>query len=131
MKKIYSYICLALSIICIITALKFVIKNQTIVYVTPKNENILKDYLEDAKIENINEVTKIGIGDGVTTGALCIYYSSGKTYDTIITSGAFEFSNLEKYVRENGYNLSTLSPSLTIFSAIFFIIFLITIRKPI
>ena len=74
LKKIYCYICLALSIICIVTSIKLFIKNQMVVYVTPKSEAILKEYFEEAKLEDIDSITKLGLGDKTEPGELTVYY---------------------------------------------------------
>ena len=126
MKKIYCYICLALSIICIATSIRFIYKNQMVVYVTPKNEAILKEYFEEAKLEDIDSITKLGLGDKTEPGELTVYHSSGENFNVNIT-GDSSYSNISKYIRENGYNTGDLSPTIAVFAAIFFIIFIFKI----
>ena len=129
MKKIYSYICLIVSIICIVASIKLFIKNQMVVYVTPQNATILEEYFEESKLKNSDSITKVGLGDKTEPGELTIYYSSGETFNINIT-GDSSYSNISKYIRENGYNTGDLSPTLAVFSVIFFVIFLfIVIRK--
>lgn len=122
MKKIFCYICFVISIICIITSAKLFIKNQIIVYVTPKNEDVLKAYFEEAKLQNIENITKVGLGDITEPDEFTAYYSSGETYNINIL-GDSSYSNLSKYIRENGYNTGDLSPTLAVFAAVFFVIF--------
>ncbi len=126
MKKIYCYLCLALSIICIVTSIKLFIKNQMVVYVTPKNETVLKEYFEESKLENIDSITKVGLGDITEPDEFTVYYSSGETFNVNIT-GDGSYSNISQYIRKNGYNTGDLSPTLAVFAAAFFIIFIFKI----
>lgn len=97
-----------------------------VVYVTPKNEAILKEYFEEAKLEDIDSITKLGLGDKTEPGELTVYYSSGENFNVNIT-GDSSYSNISKYIRENGYNTGDLSPTIAVFAAIFFIIFIFKI----
>lgn len=126
MKKIYCYLCLALSIICIVTSIKLFIKNQMVVYVTPKNETVLKEYFEESKLENIDSITKVGLGDITEPDEFTVYYSSGETFNVNIT-GDGSYSNISQYIRKNGYNTGDLSPTLAVFATTFFIIFIFKI----
>lgn len=128
MKKIYSYICLILSIICIVASIKLFIKNQMVVYVTPKNATILKEYFEESNLKDSDSITKVGLGDKTEPDELTVYYSSGETFNINI-NGDSSYSNISKYIRENGYNTGDLSPTLAVFSVIFFVIFLIIIIR--
>lgn len=123
MKKIYCLIFLILSIVCIIISIKLIIKNETVVYINSKNANILKNYMEEANIENTNSVIRIGLGNANKMGQLSIYYESGETYVTNISEN-YLFSNLSKYIRENGYNFDGISLFLAILSIIHFTIFI-------
>ena len=128
LKKICCYIYLVLSIICIVTSIKLFIKNQMVVYVTPKNEAILKEYFEEAKLEDSDSITKVGLGNKTEPGELTVYYSSGENFNVNITGDSL-YSNISKYIRENGYNTGDSSLTIAIFAAIFFIIFIFKIMQ--
>ena len=72
-------------------------------------KNICKTYQsQNGEIENTDDVTKIILGQGWHSGKLTIYHSLGKTETLYITEGMYNLGELEKYIRENGYNLDNI-----------------------
>lgn len=73
--------------------------------VNSENKEIVKESL-NGQIDNIEDITKIQLGNGWHQGRLKIYHSFAKTEELYITEGMFKLGNLEKYISENGYKLS-------------------------
>ena len=83
-------------------------------------------------INNIDQITKIELGQGWHSSELFIHYSLGKVEKINLTEGNFDYLNLERYVRENGYSLDNFAKILffiSIFSFAIFIILKISIKK--
>jgi len=63
-------------------------------------------------IENTDNITKIILGQGWNSGKLTIYHSFGKKETLYITEGMFKIGELERYIKENGYNLDNIGFTL-------------------
>ena len=64
------------------------------------------------KLENTDNITKIILGQGWNSGKLTIYHSFGKKETLYITEGMFKLGELERYIKENGYNLDNIGFTL-------------------
>ena len=76
--------------------------------VNSENKEIVREAL-NGQIDNIDDITKIKLGNGWHQGNLTIYHSSGKTEILSITEGMFKLGDLEEYISQNGYNLSNVA----------------------
>ena len=106
MKKINCI----LAIICIIGAIfafSLFSKEGYAINISSKNEDLVRNLL-NGKIENANNVTKIILGQGWHSGELTIYHLFGKTETLYITEGMFDLGELEKYIKDNGYDLDNI-----------------------
>ena len=106
MKKI-NYVLIIVAILEIIFALSIFNKEGIAINVNSKNRDLVYQSL-NGKIENTDNITKIILGQGWHSGKLTIYHSLGKTETLYITEGMFNLGELEKYIRENGYNLDNI-----------------------
>ena len=106
MKKI-NCIFIIVAILGIVFAFSFFTKEGIVINVNAKNKDLVYNSL-NGEIENTNDVTKIILGQGWHSGELTIYHSLGKTETLYITEGMFNLGELEKYIRENGYNLDNI-----------------------
>ena len=106
MKKI-NCIFIIVAILGIVFAFSFFNKEGIVINVNAKNKDLVYNSL-NGEIENTNDVTKIILGQGWHSGELTIYHSLGKTETLYITEGMFNLGELEKYIRENGYNLDNI-----------------------
>ena len=97
MKKI-NYILIIVAVLGIVFAFSLFSKEGITINVNSLN----------GEIENTDDVTKIILGQGWHSGELTIYHSLGKTETLYITEGMFNLGELEKYIRENGYNLDNI-----------------------
>ncbi len=106
MKKINS-ILFIISIIGIIFAFSLFCQEGYTIKINSKNRDLVSNALK-GKIEKIDDVTKIILGQGWHSGELTIYYSFGKTYTLYITGGMLNLVDLENYIRDNGQNLDDI-----------------------
>ena len=100
--------------------------------INSNNKEDFKKAIQNDKINNIDQITKIELGQGWHSSELFIHYSLGKVEKINLTEGNFDYLNLERYVRENGYSLDTFAKILffiSIFSFAIFIILKISIKK--
>ena len=86
-----------ISIIGIIFAFFLFIKEGYVININPKNKELVSTSLNE-EIENVNNVTKIILGQGWHAGEL----TEGKKETLYITEGMFNLGELEKYVKEYG-----------------------------
>lgn len=106
MKKL-NFLLVIISILGVITAFSFFNKEGYAINVNSKNKAIVEKALT-GEIENTDNITKIILGQGWNSGKLTIYHSFRKTETLYITEGMFNLGELEKYIRENGYNLDNI-----------------------
>ena len=106
MKKI-NYILIIVAVLGIVFAFSIFSKEGIAINVNSKNKDLVSKSL-NGEIENTDDVTKIILGQGWHSGELTIYHSLGKTETLYITEGMFNLGELEKYIRENGYNLDNI-----------------------
>ena len=106
MKKI-NCILFIISIISIIVAFSFFNKEGYAININSKNKDLITKSL-NGEIKNTDDVTKIVLGQGWHSGKLTIYHSFRKNEILNITEGMFNLEELEKYIRENGYNLDNI-----------------------
>lgn len=106
MKKI-NYILIIVAILGIVFAFSLFSKEGIAININSKNKDLVYQSL-NAEIENIDNVTKIILGQGWNSGKLTIYRSSGKIETLYITEGMFKLGELERYIKENGYNLDNI-----------------------
>lgn len=96
-----------IAILGIVFAFSFFNKEGYAINVSSKNKEIVNKSL-NGEIENVDNVTKIILGQGWNLGNLTIYHSFGKIDTIYITEGMFNLGELEKYIRDNGYNLDNI-----------------------
>lgn len=106
MKKL-NYILIIICIIGVIFSFSLFSKEGYAININPKNRDLVSKSLS-GEIENTDNVTKIILGQGWHSGELTIYHSYGKKETLYITEGMFNLGELEKYIRENGYNLDNI-----------------------
>lgn len=106
MKKL-NYILIIICIIGIIFSFSLFSKEGYAININSKNRDLVSKSLS-GEIENTDNVTKIILGQGWHSGELTIYHSYGKKETLYITEGMFNLGELEKYIRENGYNLDNI-----------------------
>ena len=86
-------------------------KEGIVINVNSKNKDLVYQSL-NGEIENTGNITKIILGQGWNSGKLTIYHSFGKTETLYITEGMFKLGELERYIKENGYNLDNIGFTL-------------------
>lgn len=106
MKKL-NYILIIICIIGVIFSFSLFSKEGYAININSKNRDLVSKSLI-GEIENTDNVTKIILGQGWHSGELTIYHSYGKKETLYITEGMFNLGELEKYIRENGYNLDNI-----------------------
>lgn len=106
MKKL-NYILIIICIIGVIFSFSLFSKEGYAININSKNRDLVSKSLS-REIENTDNVTKIILGQGWHSGELTIYHSYGKKETLYITEGMFNLGELEKYIRENGYNLDNI-----------------------
>lgn len=106
MKKL-NYILIIICIIGIIFSFSLFSKEGYAININSKNRDLVSKSLS-GEIENTDNVTKIILGQGWHSGELTIYHSYGKKETLYIIEGMFNLGELEKYIRENGYNLDNI-----------------------
>lgn len=78
MKKYLCLIFILISILCIIVAFNLFIKEQIVLNVNSNNKEDFKKAIQNDKINNIDQITKIELGQGWHSSELFIHYSLGK-----------------------------------------------------
>ena len=86
-------------------------KEGIVINVNSRNKDLVYQSL-NGKIENTDNITKIILGQGWNSGKLTIYHSFGKKKTLYITEGMFKIGELERYIKENGYNLDNIGFTL-------------------
>ena len=90
-------------------------KEGIVINVNSRNKDLVYQSL-NGEIENTDNITKIILGQGWNSGKLTIYHSFGKKETLYITEGMFKLGELERYIKENGYNLDNIGFILIGFS---------------
>ena len=106
MKKL-NYILIIICVIGVIFSFSLFSKEGYVININSKNRDLVSKSLS-GEIENTNDVTKIILGQGWHSGKLTIYHSWKKTETLYITEGMFNLGELERYIKENGYNLDKI-----------------------
>ena len=86
-------------------------KEGIVINVNSRNKDLVYQSL-NGEIENTDNITKIILGQGWNSGKLTIYHSFGKKETLYITEGMFNLVELERYIKENGYNLDNIGFTL-------------------
>lgn len=86
-------------------------KEGIVINVNSRNKDLVYQSL-NGKIENTDNITKIILGQGWNSGKLTIYHSFKKKETLYITEGMFKLGELERYIKENGYNLDNIGFTL-------------------
>lgn len=123
MKKI-NFILVILAIFGIVFAFTIFNKEGIAINVNDTNKELVSKSL-NKEIKNTDNVTKIILGNGWHSGELTIYHFFGKTETIYITEGKFNLGELEKYIRDNGYNLDSVGLVSIVFSGIILIYLLV------
>ena len=105
-------ILIIVAILGILFAFSIFNKEGIVINVNSKNKDLVYQSL-NGEIENTDKITKIILGQGWNSGKLTIYHSFGKTETLYITEGMFKLGELERYIKENGYNLDNIGFTLT------------------
>ena len=119
-------ILIIVAILGILFAFAIFNKEGVAINVNSKNKDLVYQSL-NGEIENTDNITKIILGQGWNSGKLTIYHSFGKTETLYITEGMFKLGELERYIKENGYNLDNIGFILIGFSGL--IIFYLFVCK--
>lgn len=106
MKKINSILIIVIILGIVFAFLNFN-KEGYIININSQNKQLVSKSL-NGKIQNVDSVNKIILGQGWHAGELTIYHSFGKTETLYITEGMFDLGELEEYIRENGYNIDNI-----------------------
>lgn len=116
-------ILIIVAILGILFAFSLFNKEGIVINVNSKNKDLVYQSL-NGEIENTDNITKIILGQGWNSGKLTIYHSFGKKETLYITEGMFKLGELERYIKENGYNLDNIGLALIgIFGLIMFYLF--------
>ena len=105
-------ILIIVAILGILFAFSLFNKEGIVINVNSKNKDLVYQSL-NGEIENTDNITKIILGQGWNSGKLTIYHSFGKKETLYITEGMFKLGELERYIKENGYNLDNIGFTLT------------------
>ena len=119
-------ILIIVAILGILFAFAIFNKEGVAINVNSKNKDLVYQFL-NGETENTDNITKIILGQGWNSGKLTIYHSFGKTETLYITEGMFKLGELERYIKENGYNLDNIGFILIGFSGL--IIFYLFVCK--
>ena len=119
-------ILIIVAILGILFAFSLFNKEGIVINVNSRNKDLIYQSL-NGKIENTDNITKIILGQGWNSGKLTIYHSFGKKETLYITEGMFKLGELERYIKENGYNLDNIGFILIGFSGL--IIFYLFVCK--
>ncbi|MFR0823420.1 MAG: hypothetical protein ACLU84_00010 [Clostridia bacterium] len=106
MKKL-NCVLIIVAILGIVSSISFFSKEGYAINVNSNNKEIVSKSL-DGEIENIDNVSKVILGQGWHSGELIIYHSFGKAETLYVTEGKFNLGELEQYIRENGYSLDNI-----------------------
>ena len=117
MKKKINYILIIVAILGIILAFFLFSKEGIAINVNSKNKDLVYQSL-NGEIENTDNITKIILGQGWNSGKLTIYHAFEKKETLYITEGMFKLGELERYIKENGYNLDNIGFILIGFSGL-------------
>ena len=104
-------ILIIVAILGILFAFSLFNKEGIVINVNSKNKDLVYQSL-NGEIENTDKITKIILGQGWKSGKLTIYHSFGKKETLYITEGMFKIGELERYIKENGYNLDNIGFTL-------------------
>ena len=104
-------ILIIVAILGILFAFSLFNKEGIVINVNSRNKDLVYQSL-NGKIENTDNITKIILGQGWKSGKLTIYHSFGKKETLYITEGMFKLGELERYIKENGYNLDNIGFTL-------------------
>lgn len=104
-------ILIIVAILGILFAFSLFNKEGIVINVNSKNKDLVYQSL-NGEIENTDNITKIILGQGWNSGKLTIYHSFGKKETLYITEGMFKLGELERYIKENGYNLDNIGFAL-------------------
>ena len=104
-------ILIIVAILGILFAFSLFNKEGIVINVNSKNKDLVYQSL-NGEIENTDNITKIIVGQGWKSGKLTIYHSFGKKETLYITEGMFKLGELERYIKENGYNLDNIGFTL-------------------
>lgn len=104
-------ILIIVAILGILFAFSLFNKEGIVINVNSKNKDLVYQSL-NGEIENTDNITKIILGQGWNSGKLTIYHSFGKKETLYITEGMFKLGELERYIKENGYNLDNIGFTL-------------------
>lgn len=104
-------ILIIVAILGILFAFSIFDKEGIVINVNSKNKDLVYQSL-NGEIENTDKITKIILGQGWNSGKLTIYHSFGKKETLYITEGMFKIGKLERYIKENGYNLDNIGFTL-------------------
>ena len=86
-------------------------KEGIVINVNSRNKDLVYQSL-NGEIENTDNITKIILGQGWNSCKFTIYNSFGKNETLYITEGMFKLGELERYIKENGYNLDNIGFTL-------------------
>ncbi len=123
MKKL-NYILIIIAIIGIVFSFLCFTKEGYIISVNSDNKDLVSKSLY-GEIENVDDITKVILGQGFHSGQLTIYHSSGKEETTNVSEGMTKLGVLEQYIRDNGYKLDNIGLALLGFSSLIIIYLLI------
>ena len=104
-------ILIIVAILGILVAFSIFNKEGIAINVNSKNKDLVYQSL-NGEIESTDSITKIILGQGWNSGKLTIYHSFGKKETLYITEGMFKLGELERYIKENGYNLDNIGFTL-------------------
>ena len=104
-------ILIIVAILGILFAFSLFNKEGIVINVNSKNKDLVYQSL-NGEIENTDNITRIILGQGWKSGKLTIYHSFGKKETLYITEGMFKLGELERYIKENGYNLDNIGFTL-------------------
>ena len=104
-------ILIIVAILGILFAFAIFNKEGVAINVNSKNKDLVYQSL-NGETENTDNITKIILGQGWNSGKLTIYHSFGKKETLYITEGMFKLGELERYIKENGYNLDNIGFTL-------------------
>ena len=110
-------ILIIVAILGILFAFAIFNKEGVAINVNSKNKDLVYQSLNE-ETENTDNITKIILGQGWNSGKLTIYHSFGKKETLYITEGMFKLGELERYIKENGYNLDNIGFILIGFSGL-------------
>lgn len=104
-------ILIIVAILGILFAFSLFNKEGIVINVNSKNKDLVYQSL-NGEIENTDNITKIILGQGWKSGKLTIYHSFWKKETLYITEWMFKLGELERYIKENGYNLDNIGFTL-------------------